>query len=158
MDIWTPSFHPDLVKTEIKKSSLCTQISPSWWLGKYWIQKSSLSLVYAPRFQPVDDWENTRFKILSFSQVYSPRFHPVDFQQWSLSRVKVAFESIYLNSWLVKTGIQKVKFKSSLCTQISPSWWLGKYWIQKVEFMHQDFTHLISEFHPQSLSHVKVGF
>ena len=37
----------------------------------------SLRRVYAPRFYPVDDWENIRLKNLSLSRVYSPRFHPV---------------------------------------------------------------------------------
>ena len=55
-------------------------------------KKSSLSRVYAPRFHPVDDWENIGFKKSSLSQVYAPRFHPVGgFQKWSLSRVKVEF-------------------------------------------------------------------
>ena len=44
------------------------------------------------------------FKKLSLSQVYAPRFQPV--------------------GDLVKPGIQKVEFKWSLCTQISPSWLL----------------------------------
>ena len=66
MDIWTPSIHPDLVKTGVKKSSL--------------------SRVYAPRFHPVVNWENNGFKKSSLSRVYSPRFHPGD--KW-ISTVKL---------------------------------------------------------------------
>ena len=61
MDI-SPSFYPDLVKTGIQEVEF----------------KSSLSRGYAPRFHPVDDWENIGFKKSSLSRVYSPRFHPVD--------------------------------------------------------------------------------
>ena len=42
-----------------------------------------------------------------------------------------------ISGWYVgdtENGIQKVEFKSSLCTQISTSWGLGKDWVPKVEF------------------------
>ena len=58
MDIWTPSFQPNSVKTGI--------------------QKVELSRVYVPRFHPVDDWENIGLKKSSLSRVYAPGFHPVD--------------------------------------------------------------------------------
>jgi len=40
-------------------------------------KKLSLSRVYAPRFYPVDDWENIGFKKSTLRQVYLPSVHPV---------------------------------------------------------------------------------
>ena len=129
MDIWTPSFHPDLVKTGIQKvefkSKLWTQISPSWWLEKYWIQKVDLKSSLFTQISP--SWQ------VDFKSGVSVEL------KWSL-KVDIWTPSFQPNS--VKTGIQKVEFKSSLCTQISPSWWLGKYWIQKVEFKSSLFTQI----------------
>ena len=91
------------------------------------------------------------FKKSSFSWVYAPKFQPV--------------------GDLVKTGIQKVKFKSSLCTQISPAgdcsskveFWnpsfqpdLVKTGIQKVEFKLSFFTQISPNWWLEFKSGVKV--
>ena len=65
------------------KLSLCTQISPTWWLEF----KSGVKV---------------KFK-------------------WSF---EVEFWNLSFHLDLVKTGIKKVEFKTILCTQISPGWWL----------------------------------
>ena len=96
------------VKTGIQKVefkwSLFTQISPSWWLGIYWIQQFEFKSSYSPRFHPVDKWISIvefklsysrvlkwifelpvftltlwklGLKISSLSRVYAPRFYPV---------------------------------------------------------------------------------
>ena len=46
---------------------------------KLGFKKSSLSLVYAPRFQPVGDLVRTGVQKLSLSGVYAPRFHPAGY-------------------------------------------------------------------------------
>ena len=122
-------FSPWLVKTGIKKIefklSLFTQLSPSWWLEKYWIQKVDLKWSLFTQISP--SWQ------VDFKSGVSVEL------KWSL-KVDIWTPSFQPNS--VKTGIQKVEFKSSLCTQISPSWWLGKYWIQKVKFKSSLFTQI----------------
>jgi len=89
----------------LKKSSNIIKFSYRGFVNiltqKLGFKKSSLSRVYAPRFQPVGD--------------------------------------------LVKTGIQKVEFKLSLCTQISPSWWP---WSSKVELKSSLSGVLKSKFSP----------
>ena len=61
---------------------------------------------------------NWVLKKSSLSQVFSPKFQPI--------------------GDLIKTGIQKVEFKSSFCTQISFSWmisgWIMNILTQKLEF------------------------
>ena len=55
-------------------SSLCTQISTSWWLGKTGIQKSSLSRVYEPRFHTAGDWSSKVELNSSWSGVLKSKF------------------------------------------------------------------------------------
>ena len=61
-------------------------------------------------------------------------FHQVDIcviSGWYLGDIWMIFGWYFVDMWVVKTGIQKVEFKLSFCTLISPSWWLGKNWDSK---------------------------
>jgi len=97
---------------------------------KLGFKKFSLSSVFAPRFQPVSDLVKTGIKKSEFKSNLGTQISP----SWWLEfkcEVKVKFKSIFeVDIWnpsfhpdLLRTGIKKVEFKSSLCIQISSSWW-----------------------------------
>ena len=105
-----------ILKVEFK-SSLCTQISTSWWLGKNWNSKSQvleqfMHQDFTQRWLEFKSGVKVKLKWSFEVKFWNPSFHPD----------------------LLKTGIQKVEFKSSLFTQISPSWWLEFKSGVKVEF------------------------
>ena len=121
MDIWTPSFQSDSVKTGIQKVefkwSLCTPISPSWWLGIYWIQQFEFKSSYSPRFHPVDKWiSKVEFK-LSYSRVLKWIFDlPVfTLTLWKLGLKKSSLSRVFAPRFQpVGEWNSKVELKSSL--------------------------------------------
>jgi len=124
----TFQFFWKIIKFSLKNAFLCSWGFVNILTQKLGFKKSSLSEVYAPRFQPVGDLVKTGIKKFKFKLSLCTQISPswwLEFKSGVQVEFKWSFEVEFCNPSfhpdLVKTGIQKVEFKSSLCTQILPS-------------------------------------